>query len=55
VTDRSSRRQRSALDCTATEEEKGEVTFVNQMGKSTISYASMSEEALINLINFKVG
>jgi hypothetical protein len=24
------------------------------MGKSTISYTSMSEEGLINLINFKV-
>jgi hypothetical protein len=56
VTGRSScRRQRSALDRSATEEEKGEVTFVNHMGKSTITYTSMSEEGLINMINFKVG
>jgi hypothetical protein len=56
VTERSSRRrQRCAMDCTATEEERGEVTFVNQMGKRTISYTSMSEEALIYVINFKVG
>ena len=57
MTGRSScRRQRSALDCSATEEEEeeGEVTFVNHMGKSTINYTSMSEEGLINLINFKV-
>jgi hypothetical protein len=45
VPERSSwRRQRSALDCSATEEEKeAEVTSVNQMRKSIVSYTSMSE------------
>ena len=37
------------------EDDKVEVTSVNQMGKSTIKYASMSETALLNLINFTAG
>jgi hypothetical protein len=32
-----------------------EVIFVNQVGKSTFGYALMSEEAVPNLLSFKVG
>jgi hypothetical protein len=36
------------------EDDKGEVHSVNQKGMSTLHYTSMSDKALINLINFKV-
>jgi hypothetical protein len=37
------------------EDNKVERTSVNQMGKSTIYSASMSEKTLLNLVSFKVG
>jgi hypothetical protein len=37
------------------EGDSGEVTSVNQVGRSTNYYTSMAEEALQNLVNFKVG
>jgi hypothetical protein len=37
------------------EDAKGEYTFVNQLGKSVINYALMSEGILRDLVDFRIG
>jgi hypothetical protein len=37
------------------EDMKGKYTFVNQLGKSVIDYALMSEGILRNLVDFRIG
>jgi hypothetical protein len=37
------------------EDMTGEYTFVNQLGKSVIDYALISESILRDLVNFKIG